>query len=61
MDRPQGSFVPAETRFVFLPLLPRDESLGYCLSPSGLGWPPVESLGSTELTEVRVERPGQTL
>jgi hypothetical protein len=31
-------FRPCRDSFRFLPLLPSDESLGYCLSPCGLGW-----------------------
>ncbi len=41
-----SSFVPAGTRFVFL--FPSDKSLGYCLSPSGLGIPLTANRGKIE-------------
>jgi hypothetical protein len=37
-------FRPCRDSVRFLPLLPSDESLGYCLSPSGLGWSGGENL-----------------
>jgi len=37
--RRRGSLVLGGTSFIFLPKRPSHEWLGYCLSPSGLGWP----------------------